>query len=56
MNEFEEFEKEYGPEIFTKLAMSIVNKILVENGLTTEDDLCERMREEINGFLENKNE
>ena len=49
-------EKKFGFEVLTKLTISTLNKILVEKGITTKDELCIKFMKEAQKFVkENKN-
>jgi hypothetical protein len=42
-----DFEKEYGSAEFCKIVLNVVNKILVEKGITTHSELREKFKKEI---------
>ena len=45
-----EFEMNYGTDNFLKIALSSVNRLLVEKGLVTKDELAQSFEEQRQGF------
>ena len=45
-------EQKYGSTVLIKLGLSVLNKILVEKGITTKDELCTKFMKEVQKFVE----